>query len=91
MRKEERSWLEPALQKELRRVKAPAELWRNIEKPRVASGNTGRFIWALGGAMVVAALLWGFHLRGEESRLPSQSWMPAQMDSKSCVLCHVGA
>ncbi len=93
MRNDERSWLEPLLHKKLRGVEAPPDLWRNIEQPQVlpAPAAGGRLIWALGAAMVVAALLWGFHLRGDDGRLPAQTWMPAQLDAKSCVLCHVGA
>ena len=92
MRNDERSWLEPVLQKELRGVEAPRGLLERIEQPRMPAPASGaRLAWALGAAMVVAALLWGFHLRGDDARFPAQSWIPSQLDSKSCVLCHVGA
>ncbi len=93
MRKDEGSWLEPILNKELGRVQAPGGLWERVEQPRVVDTSvpSGRLVWALGAAMIVFALLWGFHLRGDDGRLPTQTWMPSQLDSKSCVLCHVGA
>ena len=88
---EKKSWIEPVLERELGRVSAPAGLWDQIERPRFPQerGATGRLVWALGAAMIVAGLLWGFHLKGEGP--PAQTWMPARVDAKNCSLCHVGA
>ena len=79
------TWLDPLLERHLGRVTAPAELWDRIETPLVANaGNVARRLaWVLAGAMVLVAIVWGFHLRGAtptEARTTTGS---------ACLLCHV--
>jgi len=80
-------WLDPLLERHLGRVAAPGELLDRIEAPRLAiPGNaTRRLAWTLAAAMVLVAILWGFHLRGATA--------PMQVASRSsgpaCLACHV--
>ena len=51
------TWLEPELQRGLREVTAPPELWDRIQLPRVAHSNGNlRFVWAMATAVVLIAV-----------------------------------
>jgi hypothetical protein len=51
------TWLEPELQRELREVSAPPELWDRIQTPRVApSQRRHHFAWAMAAAVVLIAV-----------------------------------
>jgi hypothetical protein len=62
-------WIEPVLARHLGPAAAPEGLWEGIAQPRVqrSAVSSVRLAWAFAGALLVAVLVWGFHLRGDAS------------------------
>ena len=62
----EDTWLRPELERHLRQVAAPEELWERIQRPRAEEGRMriAPLVW-LAAATVTAAAVWGFFPRTE--------------------------
>jgi len=58
-------WLEPVLTEHLSRVRAPEELWRRVQTPRVQQSRSSspQLIWALAATLAIVTVAWGFHAR----------------------------
>jgi hypothetical protein len=55
------TWLEPELQRELREVAAPPELWDRVQSARFSrlpERNHRRLVWALALPVILAAVAW---------------------------------
>jgi hypothetical protein len=65
----EDTWIEPVLARHLGPATAPEGLWERIGEPRLprSAVSSSRLVWAFAAALLVAVLVWGFHLRGEAS------------------------
>jgi hypothetical protein len=74
------TWLGPILECHLGPVSAPGELEGRIEAPRLPSrSSTRRLAWSLAAAMVLVAIVWGFHLRGATATLEVPSAYHVQL------------
>ncbi|HTR35504.1 MAG TPA: hypothetical protein VMH80_06365 [Bryobacteraceae bacterium] len=73
-------WLEPALERDLARVSAPAELWDRVQLPRQRKSKRPamRLMWAMAAAGLVLAVL---GLRGSRTSLELRSTSPAEIEA----------
>lgn len=71
----EKSWLEATLERRLGRVGAPVELWDRVQFPRTSSVRRSAFA-PLAAALVVIAVMWGFHLKSGGAAVQFRSHDP---------------